>query len=56
MEIRIVITKLLEKTSAIKIVGPTPYEASLFARTLTSLPLAFERSQPVETVSQESKA
>jgi cytochrome P450 len=41
MEIRIVISKLLDKTSKMKIVGPTPYEASIFARTLTSLPLAF---------------
>jgi len=45
MEIRIVIAKLLEKTSAITIVGPTPYEASIFARTLTRLPLAFEKSR-----------
>lgn len=44
MEIRIVIGKLLERTSELGIVGPVDYEASLFARTLTRLPLAFERA------------
>lgn len=42
MENRIVIKKLLEKTRRIAIAGDTPYEASLFARTLVRLPLAFE--------------
>ena len=42
MEIRIVIRQLLERTECLGIVGETPYEASIFARTLVSLPLAFE--------------
>lgn len=42
MEIRIVLKKLLEKTSQFVIVGDSPYEASIFARTLLKLPLAFE--------------
>jgi cytochrome P450 len=48
MEIRIVINKLLERTKIINIVGETPYEASIFARTLTSLPLSFEIMEPEE--------
>jgi len=42
MEIRIVIAKLLQHTKRMAVVGETPYEASIFARTLTRLPLAFE--------------
>lgn len=42
MENRVVIRKLLEKTRRMEVVGDTPYEASLFARTLLALPLAFE--------------
>lgn len=41
MEIRIAITQLLEKTQHIEIIGDTPYEASLFARSLQALPLGF---------------
>lgn len=41
MEIRIVIKQLLARTSRIEIVGDTPFEASMFARTLLRLPLAF---------------
>lgn len=43
MEIRIVIRQLLERTTRLVIVGDTPYEASIFARTMVALPLAFER-------------
>ena len=42
MEIRIVIRQLLERTTKIAVVGDTPYEASIFARTMLALPLAFE--------------
>jgi cytochrome P450 len=42
MEIRIVIRELLARTKRIEIVGETPFTASIFARTLLSLPLAFE--------------
>jgi cytochrome P450 len=42
MEIRIVITELLRRTKQLAIVGPTPYVASVFARTLVELPIAFE--------------
>lgn len=42
MEIRIVISKLLANIEQLAIVGDTPYEANLFARTLTRLPLAFQ--------------
>jgi len=42
MEIRIVITKLLQRTRSLQIAGDTPYEASIFARTLLRLPLAFD--------------
>ena len=45
MEIRIVITELLNRTSKIEIVGDTPYEASIFARTLTALPLKLTSKQ-----------
>ncbi len=49
MEIRIVIAKLLERTEKIEIVGEAPYEASIFARTLVSMPLAFKlREEPVK--------
>lgn len=41
MEIKIVIKQLLARTSKIEIVGDTPFEASMFARTLLRLPLAF---------------
>jgi cytochrome P450 len=39
MEIRIVIKQLLARTETIEINGKTPYEASIFARTLIALPL-----------------
>jgi cytochrome P450 len=42
MEIRIVINTLLARTKRLAIAGETPFEASMFARTLVSLPLAFE--------------
>jgi cytochrome P450 len=42
MEIRIVIKQLLARTERLAVVGETPYEASIFARTLLALPLAFE--------------
>jgi cytochrome P450 len=42
MEIRIVIRELLARTKRIVIVGETPFVASIFARTLVRLPLAFE--------------
>ena len=45
MEIRIVIRKLLERTERIEVVGETPYEASIFARTLVALPLAFKAKE-----------
>ena len=41
MEIRIVVRQWLEKTDSIEIAGDTPYEASVFARTLVRLPLRF---------------
>ncbi|CAA0106834.1 Cytochrome P450 144 [BD1-7 clade bacterium] len=44
MEIRIVIRQLLERTQKLAIVGEAPYEASVFARTMVALPLAFERA------------
>jgi cytochrome P450 len=50
MEIRIVIRKLLQRTSQLKIVGETPYEASIFARTLVRMPLAFEIADQSSTV------
>lgn len=46
MEIRIVIRELLARTKRIAIVGETPFIASIFARTLVSLPLAFELADP----------
>ncbi len=42
MEIRIVITRLLARTTRFAIRGDTPFEASMFARTLKAMPLAFE--------------
>ncbi len=45
MEIRIVIQQLLARTKRIVIVGKTPYEASIFARTMVALPLAFQINQ-----------
>jgi cytochrome P450 len=52
MEIRIVIRELLARTKRIAIVGETPFIASIFARTLVSLPLAFE----VNDVGQKTNA
>ena len=42
MEIRVVIGRLLARTRRFAIAGETPFEASLFARTLLALPLVFE--------------
>ena len=42
MEIRIVISSLLARTTSFSICGDTPFEASMFARTLLALPLRFE--------------
>jgi len=64
MEIRIVIEQLLTRTSRIEIVGDTPFEASMFARTLLRLPLAFLPAKPkaqtatnnVTTIQDVSKA
>ena len=44
MEIRIVIGTLLSRTKFFTICGDTPFEASMFARTLLALPLRFELS------------
>jgi len=41
MEIRIVINTLLARTKSFSICGETPFEASMFARTLLALPLRF---------------
>lgn len=46
MEIRIVISNLLARTKRFVIAGEAPFEASMFARTLVALPLAFERADP----------
>jgi len=56
MEIRIVIRQLLARTEALKIVGDTPYEASIFARTMLALPLAFKIAQPSSSHTQEEDA
>jgi cytochrome P450 len=55
MEIRIVIRELLARTKRIAIVGETPFTASIFARTLLSLPLAFEvaDTNPTHTLSEK---
>jgi cytochrome P450 len=42
MEIRIVLRELLRRTENLRIVGDAPYIASMFARTLVQLPIAFE--------------
>jgi cytochrome P450 len=41
MEIRTVLRELLARTSKMKIVGDTPFIASMFARTLVQLPIEF---------------
>ena len=43
MEIKIVIKAFLERTKELQIVGETPYVASMFARTLLQLPIAFNQ-------------
>ena len=55
MEIRIVLKKLLEKTSRFAIVGDSPYEASIFARTLLKLPLAFEVADKKDLAPQSDR-
>ena len=42
MEIRIVLRELLRRTDNLRIVGDAPYIASMFARTLVQLPIAFD--------------
>lgn len=42
MEIRIVLRELLRRTENLRIVGDAPYIASMFARTLVQLPIAFD--------------
>lgn len=42
MEIRVVLTAFLARTQNLRIIGDTPYVASMFARTLVRLPIAFE--------------
>jgi cytochrome P450 len=44
MEIRIVLKAFLSSTKNLRIDGATPYIASMFARTLVQLPIAFEVS------------
>lgn len=41
MEVRIVLRELLARTSDLRIVGDSPFIASMFARTLVQLPLEF---------------
>jgi len=43
MEIRVVLKAFLDRTTNLQITGETPYVASMFARTLVQLPIAFER-------------
>ncbi len=42
MEIRIVLRELMGRTKSLRINGEAPYIASMFARTLLQLPIAFE--------------
>lgn len=42
MEIRIVLKEFLQCTDNLRIAGPTPFVASMFARTLLQLPVQFE--------------
>lgn len=42
MEIRIVLKQFLTKTNNLRIIGETPYVASMFARTLIKLPIAYD--------------
>ncbi|MCG8671395.1 MAG: cytochrome P450, partial [Pseudomonadales bacterium] len=42
MEIKIVLKAFLDNTRTLRINGETPYVASMFARTLLTLPIAFE--------------
>lgn len=43
MEIRVVLKAFLDRTTHLRITSETPYVASMFARTLVKLPIAFER-------------
>ncbi len=43
MEIRVVLKAFLDRTKNLHITGETPFVASMFARTLVQLPIAFER-------------
>ncbi len=48
-EIRIVLKAFLEQTERLQIAGETPYIASMFARTLLTLPVRFELKKPQGT-------
>lgn len=50
MEIRIVLRQLLEQTTNLRIAGDAPFIASMFARTLLKLPIAFDVAQPERKV------
>jgi cytochrome P450 len=56
MEIRIVISSLLARTKRFAIAGETPFEASMFARTLVALPLTFERAETTTRTGADSDA
>ncbi|GAA4899023.1 cytochrome P450 [Ferrimonas pelagia] len=53
LEIKVVLEQLLARTSRFELVGDAPYEASIFSRSLLSLPIAFA-PPAVQTQTQSS--